>query len=317
MSKAIITAFIILGLTACASNYKRQPNQEVVLKDARGRIIPPPAAPTSHDGKALTPITPNDKELAEGQAKAEEIKEAVAAAAEHIHETHTTTEQGPETKTETQTEAVPPAPAHAHSHTREAGPISADKSLGWLKNGNTRFTKGTFRADGASSKDRARLVGGQKPHAIVLSCSDSRVPPEVVFDQKLGEIFVVRTAGQDVGTNVIASIEYALSHLGANLLVVMGHESCGALKATLSALQGADLGSPALNAMAEELKPHLQSYADKKPSDHLLDESWSNVTGVAKELTERSALIRDAVASGEVKIVKAMYHLESGNVEWR
>lgn len=315
MSKAIIMAFIILGLTACASNYNRQPNQEVVLKDARGRIIPPPAAPTSHGGKDLTPITPNDKELAEGHAKAAEIKEAVAAAAEHIHETHTTAEQGPDGKMETQTAAPPPASAHAH--TREAGPISADKSLGWLKNGNTRFTKGTFRADGASPKDRTRLVGGQKPHAVVLSCSDSRVPPEVVFDQKLGEIFVVRTAGQALDNKVIASIEYALSHLGSNLLVVMGHESCGALKATLSALHGADLGSPALNAMAEDLKPHLQSYADKKPSDHLLDESWSNVTDVAKELTERSALIRDAVASGEVKIVKAMYHLESGNVEWR
>lgn len=303
MSKAIIVAFIILGLTSCASKSSRLPNQEVVLKDAQGRIIPLPSVPTSREGKDLTPIAPNDNELAKTQSKVAEIKEAVATDTEHVQSTHAQPEQVPHTKT--------------HTHARESGPVPAEKSLGWLKNGNIRFTKGTFRADGVSPKDRARLVGGQKPHAVVLSCSDSRVPPEVVFDQKLGEIFVVRTAGQALDNKVIASIEYALGHLGSNLLVVMGHESCGALKATLSALHGADLGSPALNDLATELKPHLQSYADKEPSDHLLDESWSNVTDVAKELTERSALIRDAVASGEVKIVKAMYHLESGNVEWR
>lgn len=80
------------------------------------------------------------------------------------------------------------------------------------------------------ASDLKRLSTGQKPHTIVLSCSDSRVPPEVLFDQKLGEIFVIRTAGQAIDSSVLASIEYAVSHLGTNLIVVMGHESCGAVK---------------------------------------------------------------------------------------
>lgn len=292
MLKVILSCLLALSMVGCSMMQKRTPNQEVILKDQKGAAHQPPVAPTTTDAKAITPVAPNDKELAAAQAQATEMKEAVAAAAQHIQAKHS-------------------------EHPREPGPIPADKALGWLKNGNTRFGKGLFRNDGASPKDRARLTTGQKPHSIVLSCSDSRVPPEVVFDQKLGEIFVIRTAGQDVDDNVIASIEYAVSHLGSNLLVVMGHESCGGIKAALSALQGADLGSPSLNAWANELKPHLQSHAGKTPSQGLLEESWSNVSGVEKDLLERSALLRDAVASGGVKIVKAMYHLESGNVEWR
>jgi carbonic anhydrase len=139
----------------------------------------------------------------------------------------------------------------------------------------------------------------------------------VVFDQKLGEVFVVRTAGQAINDNVVASIEYAIEHLGTNLLVVMGHESCGAVKATLQSLTGADLGTPALNALAADIRPRLQSFANKPLSEGLLQESWSNVHGVEKDLLERSALIRDVVNSGEVKLVKAMYHLDSGKVEWQ
>jgi carbonic anhydrase len=200
---------------------------------------------------------------------------------------------------------------------REIGPVPSEKALSWLKNGNLRFEKGYFRADGVSSKDRSRLTSGQKPHSIILSCSDSRVPPEVVFDQKLGEVFVVRTAGQAINDNVVASIEYAIEHLGTNLLVVMGHESCGAVKATLQSLTGADLGTPALNALAADIRPRVQSFANKPLSEGLLQESWSNVHGVEKDLLERSALIRDVVNSGEVKLVKAMYHLDSGKVEWQ
>ncbi|MEN0059328.1 MAG: carbonic anhydrase, partial [Bdellovibrio sp.] len=196
-------------------------------------------------------------------------------------------------------------------------PVPADKAWGWLRNGNTRFTKGRFRNDGASSQDRRRLAGGQRPHSVILSCSDSRVPPEVLFDQKLGEIFVVRTAGQSLDNNVIGSIEYAVEHLGANLIVVLGHESCGAVRASLSSLQGASMGSPALEGLVKDIKPRVRQYASTQPSQGLLQESWSNVEGVSKDLIERSALLRDATASGELKIVRALYHLESGQVEWR
>ena len=295
MQKFALLFMTLSALTACSSwTTRRTPNQEemkVVLKDGAGNTKEAPAAATARDGKELSKIPVIDSH-ADAQAQAKEMKEAVAAAAQHVQDTH-------------------------GKNKREAGPIPADKAFGWLKNGNTRFVKGFFRKDGAQSSDRIRLVAGQKPHSVILSCSDSRVPPEVVFDQKLGEIFVIRTAGESIDDNVVGSIEYAVEHLGANLVVVMGHESCGAVRATLQALQGADLGSPAMNNLVNDLKPHVQQFASKKPSTGVLDESWANVEGVTRELMERSAILRDAIASGEVKVTKAMYHLDSGRVEWR
>lgn len=206
---------------------------------------------------------------------------------------------------------------HKEEHKREAGPISAEKSLSMLKNGNTRFTKGHLRRDGATKADRERLSKGQKPHAIVLSCSDSRVPPEVVFDQKLGEIFVVRTAGQSIDFSAIASIEYAVSHLGSNLIIVMGHESCGAVKAALATLKGGDAGSASLNKLVGDLHPHLKRFSELSQTDGVLVESWANVEGVTNDLLGRSEIVRRLVESGEVTIQKGLYHLGSGQVEWR
>lgn len=209
-----------------------------------------------------------------------------------------------------------PAPA-ASVHHAERGPVSAEKALGWLRNGNTRFVRASLRKDGQSNKDRARLTAGQKPHTIVLSCSDSRVPPEVVFDQKLGEIFVIRTAGESLDYSSIASIEYALEHLGSNLILVMGHESCGAVKAALSTLNGADAGSPALNKLVADLHPHLRSFTGVPVSEGAVVEVWANTEGVAKDLVQRSQIVRDALNTGEVKIQTALYHLGTGFVEIR
>jgi carbonic anhydrase len=203
------------------------------------------------------------------------------------------------------------------AHKREIGPVSADVAQKYLMNGNNRFTSKHFRNDGTSKSDLKKLATGQKPHTIVLSCSDSRVPPEVVFDQKLGEIFVIRTAGQAIDTSVIASIEYAVSHLGSNLIVVMGHESCGAVKAALSTLSGGDAGSPSLNKLVADIHPRLQRYSRIPASVGVVNESWSNVEGVATDLTTRSEIIQHAVESGELKIQKALYHFGSGNVEWK
>lgn len=206
---------------------------------------------------------------------------------------------------------------HKGAHKREVGPISADVSLRYLVNGNKRFHDKKLRNDGISAQDLKRLSTGQKPHAIVLSCSDSRVPPEVLFDQKLGEIFVIRTAGQAIDSSVIASIEYAVSHLGTNLIVVMGHESCGAVKAALSTLNGEDAGSPSLNKLVGDIHPRLQRFSRVPASAGVLEESWANVNGVSQDLAARSEIIQSAIESGELKIQKALYHLGSGNVEWK
>ena len=207
--------------------------------------------------------------------------------------------------------------AHHSEHKRESGPVKVVKALQILQSGNHRYTTAQTRKDGAQKADRARLVSGQKPHAIVLSCSDSRVPPEIVFDQKLGEIFVVRTAGQSLDAAAIASIEYAVSHLGTNLIVIMGHESCGAVTAALSTLKGGDAGSPWLNKLVADLHPHLKRFTNLTPTDGVLVESWANVEGVERDLLERSEIVRKLVESNEIGIQNALYHLGSGTVEWR
>lgn len=101
--------------------------------------------------------------------------------------------------------------------------VEPAKALGWLKNGNIRFLKQRLRSDGQSPADIRRLAKAQKPHTIVVSCSDSRVPPEIVFDQKLGEIFVIRTANESINTTVTESVDYALSHLETRHILILGH----------------------------------------------------------------------------------------------
>ena len=113
--------------------------------------------------------------------------------------------------------------APAKTKSAEKKGVDAKHSLRWLKNGNTRFVKGFLRKDGQGKKDIARVAGNQSPHAVVFSCSDSRVPPEIVFDQKLGEIYVVRSAGLALDKSVVNSIEYAVENLGPRLVLVMGH----------------------------------------------------------------------------------------------
>lgn len=210
-----------------------------------------------------------------------------------------------------------PSPITPHRLEREKGPVSAETSLETLKQGNQRYRKGFLRKDGLAAKDRARLATGQKPHAVVFSCSDSRVPPELVFDQKLGDIFVVRTAGQSADYGAIASIEYAIQHLGANLIVVMGHESCGAVRAAHGAFAGGEATSPYIASLVKEIQPRISLFASTPISQGALDESWANVIGAAKDLMAKSTIIRNAVETGEVKIARSLYHLGSGTVEWK
>jgi carbonic anhydrase len=212
-----------------------------------------------------------------------------------------------------------PAPvtaAHAPATHEEKKGVDPMKALGWLKNGNIRFRKGSLRKDGQSQKDIQRLSNGQTPHSIILSCSDSRVPPEIVFDQKLGEVFVVRNAGEIPDQATIASIEYAVEHLGSRLLVVMGHTSCGAVKAAIATQNGSDAGSPALNALVHDIHPRIASLKGQKPAADVHDESMANAKGIAQDLIDRSEIIRNRVARGELVIQPALYHLDSGVVDF-
>lgn len=293
MNLVKVTSLGLLSVTLiqCAALKKREANKEASAA--------PAAAAPAHTPAAMVPAPVVDTKKVESSKELEDLKvslkkaEAIAKKDEHAA-----------------------APAEAAHHSRKVGAVASDKALGWLKNGNTRYLKGFLRKDGATQKDVTRLSTGQAPHTIVLSCSDSRVPPEVVFDQKLGEIFVIRTAGEMVDDSVLASIEYGVEHLGANLILVMGHSSCGAVKAAFSTPPGTDTGSPYINALVAEVQPRLEKRLRKPASSGFVAEGWDNARGVSQKLMEKSKIIRDAAKSGTLRVETALYHLDSGKVEW-
>jgi carbonic anhydrase len=154
--------------------------------------------------------------------------------------------------------------------------VAPETALMWLRHGNVRFVKGLLRKDGQSKKDILRVALKQKPHAIIFSSSDSRVPPELIFDQKLGEIFVIRNWGGTLDPSVVTSIEYAMKHLGTRLLVMLG---------------------PAGNA---EQKAHVASNLEKMKA----------------ALPEGSDLIKEKMADGEFMVKTAVYDLKTGQVDF-
>jgi carbonic anhydrase len=210
--------------------------------------------------------------------------------------------------------------AHASPAHHEATPagVTPEKALGWLKNGNTRFRKGNLRKDGQSRKDIASLAAGQKPHTILVSCSDSRTPPEILFDQKLGEVFVIRTAGQALDHNAIASVEYAVEHLGVRNVVVMGHTQCGAVKAAWTTAPDQSAGSESLDHLVNGIRPRLAPLQSKGlASKNFEAEGWANAEGVAADLVARSKILQTKAAGGDIKVSSALYHLESGQVDFK
>jgi carbonic anhydrase len=204
----------------------------------------------------------------------------------------------------------------ATAHAQVTG-VAPDTALRYLKNGNLRYTKNNLRKDGQGQARRVETAKGQHPHAIVLSCSDSRVPPELVFDQKLGEIFVVRTAGESLDSMALASIEYAVEHLGPQLIVVMGHSSCGAVKAAFETAKAkSSAGSPHLDKLVADIQPRISGKLDKAPSPSFVEESSMNAMGVAIDLAERSSIIKAAIGAGKLKVVSALYDLNNGRVSF-
>ncbi len=202
-----------------------------------------------------------------------------------------------------------PAAASGASH---GSPVL---SLAQLIAGNERFAEGKVLHPRQNAARRSELTAGQKPGAIVLSCSDSRVPPEVVFDQGLGDVFVVRVAGNTLDAAAVASIEYAVEHLGASLVVVMGHHACGAVKTALT-VEPANAGSADLESLVGAIRPRVQEFIPLDPADKTLDRPVrANVDAVCRELVARSAIVHEAVTKGEVVIVPSLYALASGRVE--
>lgn len=184
---------------------------------------------------------------------------------------------------------------------------SADDALASIKAGNARFVEDKLDGKLQDSNRRQELTSGQKPYAIILSCADSRVVPEFTFDTGLGELFVIRVAGNVANTSTIASIEYAVAHLGVNLIVVLGHQSCGAVTA---ALAGGDNGYN-LNHLVAHIVPAIDSCGETDV-DAVVKE---NAKKTCENLVSRSQIIGGA-ADKSLKIVPAFYCLESGKVDF-
>ena len=194
----------------------------------------------------------------------------------------------------------------------ESAGVAPDEALSRLLNGDKRFVSGkSEEPHGAALIERRHMLEKeQKPFAVVLSCSDSRVPPELVFDVTLGDIFVVRTAGEVVDAVALGSIEYAIEHLGTHLVVVLGHQRCGAVSAAVS-------GATETGDIPDVLKAILPAVEETKgqSGDAIDNAVRANARDIAKRLQSTGPIIAPRVQSGEVKIVAAYYSLDTGQIE--
>lgn len=185
-----------------------------------------------------------------------------------------------------------------------------------LRAGNRRFISNLSKTVPSQAR-RASLVDGQAPFAIVLACADSRVPPELVFDHGLGELFVVRVAGNVCSPATLASIEYAVSALDVPLIVVLGHTKCGAVKATIDAVKsGESTGSVSIDDLVERISPAVKPLldADLDSGDLMRAATRGNVLNAGDQLRRESPILRQQIRSGKLAVVSAEYALETGEV---
>lgn len=188
-------------------------------------------------------------------------------------------------------------------------PSPARGALGRLKVGNERFVRNASAPVSLSSFTRQSLANGQTPYAMVLSCADSRVPPEYIFNAGLGELFVVRAAGEVVDRSVLATLEYGAEHLHIPLLVVMGHESCGAVKAVVD---NAEVAGPNLAYMVKAIRAGVTR--TKVEQIQIKDAILANVEQAINDALAGSDILRHAVEGGGLQVVGAYYELGSGQV---
>jgi carbonic anhydrase len=195
-------------------------------------------------------------------------------------------------------------------------PKDAAEALDRLKAGNARFAEGKTRHAHESADWRKHLVAGQKPFATILGCSDSRVPPELVFDQGLGDLFVIRVAGNVVAPDIMASLAYAALHLGIKLFVVMGHAACGAVTAALDARLKNAKDDERIEALLKLIDPGLKDLDLKLAYPALLNAAIeANVRWSIKQLADVPEA-KKALAAGRVTLVGGVYELDTGKVRF-
>ena len=190
--------------------------------------------------------------------------------------------------------------------------MTPDAVLADLKAGNKRFVAGNSTQQDWLAQAETTAREGQFPKAIVLSCLDSRVPPEIVFDQAIGDIFVGRVAGNFENIDMLGSMEFGTKVAGSKLIVVLGHTACGAVK---GAIAGAELGN--LTATLDNIEPAVEAtQGDKSSADYEQRVIVENVRQTVRDIQGRSPVLTELVESGQLKVVGAWYDLATGKVHW-
>ena len=204
-------------------------------------------------------------------------------------------------------------PGSAHAQETAPNDISPDAAFERLVEGNARYAAGDTRNMDFSA-GRAARAGVQYPFAGLLSCADSRVAPELLFDQGPGELFVLRVAGNFVDVSGLASIEYGVAVLGIPLLVVLGHTNCGAVSATINVLEEGTTLPGHLPQLVDALKPGVEKALAKKPADPLSAATRENVLFNVEKLKSATPIVAEAVEAGKVRVVGGIYDIATGKV---
>ena len=186
--------------------------------------------------------------------------------------------------------------------------VSADEALNRLKAGNERFANNKVSAGKPVAARRAETAQTQHPFAVIVGCADSRTAPEIIFDQNIGDLFVIRTAGNLVDDYALGSIEYGVEHLGARLIVVLGHQRCGAVTAALSG--GSAPGH--INSLVRDIQPAVAASRGKE-GDALTNAIRENDVEVAAKIRKEAEL---GELAAQVRVVEGYYDLDTGRVEW-
>ena len=188
--------------------------------------------------------------------------------------------------------------------------VAPAEAISKLKEGNGRYASGNLQHPGQTTERRAELAKSQHPFAIIVSCSDSRVPPEIVFDQGLGDLFVVRVAGNVIDDHSQGSIEYAVDHLAVRLVVVLGHQSCGAVKAAKETIAAKTKATAHIQSLITAIQPAVEATINGD-----LDATVkANVKDVVQALSSSTPILKPKVDSGEVQVIGAYYSLDTGSV---
>ena len=191
--------------------------------------------------------------------------------------------------------------------------ISADEALAKLTAGNKRFVELEQKHPDEDKKRRKEMIKGQHPFVVILSCSDSRVPPEIIFDQGLGDIFEIRNAGNVLDDHVIGSIEYAVMHCGVKLIVIMGHQDCGAIAATLSGVSETKY----IKSLEDSIQPAVDDCKKKGLEINSDNVVKAHVMQDINELLSQDTELVKYMKEHNVKIIPAYYHIDTGVVDFQ